>query len=63
MTGADLARRRHALSMTQAQLAAHLQVARETLARWEIGEDRIARPNMIVAMLDALDAAKVRAGK
>lgn len=43
MTPSELKQTRQALNLTQAQLAAQLQVGRNTVARWEMGEVPISR--------------------
>jgi transcriptional regulator with XRE-family HTH domain len=44
LTPEALARLRHRLHLTQAQLAGLLGVTRNTVARWEIGLRRIPEP-------------------
>ena len=56
MTPDELRRRRDEAGLTQAGLAARLDVAPNTVARWERGELTIARPAMVAAMLDRLVA-------
>ncbi|MBR4231811.1 MAG: helix-turn-helix transcriptional regulator, partial [Oscillospiraceae bacterium] len=38
MTGEFIARERHALSMTQAELADKLHISAKTVSRWETGK-------------------------
>jgi len=52
MTPSALKRRRRALALTQAGLAAALGVRRETIARWEIGTRRI--PELAARLLARL---------
>ena len=47
MDGAELRRRRRALGLTQQQLAERLDVARETVTRWETGALAIESPGML----------------
>ena len=52
MQPTELRRRRESLRLTQAQLAAYLEVSRNTITRWEAGTLTIARPHILRAMLD-----------
>lgn len=52
--GAELKRQREALGLSQAQLARHLAVATNTIARWERGELKVEHPGMLSLALDAL---------
>lgn len=54
MTGPDLRARRRALALTQAALATRLGVTPNTIARWERGELRLARPLMVEAVMRGL---------
>lgn len=56
MTGADFARRRKAAKLTQAALAAALDVSRITVANWE--RDRYPVPAMAALALAALAIRK-----
>lgn len=53
-TGTDLRADRRALGMTQAMLASALSVARNTVARWERGEMRMARPAWVRLVMRGL---------
>ena len=55
MTPAELRGRRRALGLTQADLAAVLDVSANTVARWERGELRVGRPGRIVRCLERLE--------
>jgi transcriptional regulator with XRE-family HTH domain len=61
MDGQELRRRRLALGWTQAELAQRLEVAPNTVARWERGERGIAHPAMLSAMLDVIEAKAANA--
>jgi hypothetical protein len=56
LDGRELRRRRLALGWTQADHAKRLEVAPNTVARWERGERGIAHPAMLSAMLDVIEA-------
>jgi transcriptional regulator with XRE-family HTH domain len=47
VTGADLRAKRHLLGMSQAALATALGVTANTVARWERGTMKIARPELL----------------
>lgn len=63
LTPDALKRRRKALKLTQAELADHLGVESNTVARWERGEMAMALPNGIAAVLTLLEADKIRASE
>lgn len=54
MTGKQLRRKRNQMSMTQAELAKLLGVARNTVARWERGEMSV--PKFLHLALKSVDA-------
>jgi len=54
MTGQELRQTRTRLKLTQEQLASHLKVAANTIARWERGEYPI--PEFLHLALEALEA-------
>lgn len=54
--GADLVAARHALSLSQSQLAELLDVPVNTLARWERGEVSIRHPRILALAMEALSA-------
>ena len=53
--GADLRRRRRALGLTQVELAEHLGVSPNTVARWERGELGVSRPRQVAGILARLE--------
>lgn len=53
MTPDELRRRRETMSLSQSELAAILQVASNTIARWERGERAI--PSMLGLALQAIE--------
>ncbi|MCA1648430.1 MAG: LuxR C-terminal-related transcriptional regulator [Chloroflexi bacterium] len=55
MTPAELRGRRRALGLTQANLAAVLDVSANTVARWERGELRVGRPGRVARCLEQLE--------
>jgi transcriptional regulator with XRE-family HTH domain len=55
MIGAELKARRESLGLSQAELAEKLDVAPNTVARWERGELRIANPGMLKWALIAIE--------
>src|ERR1700694_5497794 len=55
LTPAQLRGRRRALGLTQADLAAVLDVSANTVARWERGELRVGRPGRVVRYLERLE--------
>jgi non-specific serine/threonine protein kinase len=57
MTPEELASRRKALRLSQAALGEVLGVPRNTIARWERGSMRIARPGWLEAALHRLESA------
>jgi non-specific serine/threonine protein kinase len=59
MEPAELRVRRRQLSLTQAQLAAKLGVAANTVARWERGATAISNPGLLSLSLDRLDATTI----
>jgi transcriptional regulator with XRE-family HTH domain len=61
LAGEELRAWRTLLGMTQRELAAALGVTPNTVARWERGELRVARPAMVRAALTLL--ANRRKGK
>ena len=54
MTGPELREFRHQLGLSQARLAALLDVTPNTIARWERGELAIASPRMLRLALERL---------
>ena len=60
MDGEELRRRRLALGLSQAELAARLGAAKNTVARWERNERNIRHPLMLAAVLANLEAAAHR---
>jgi predicted ATPase/DNA-binding XRE family transcriptional regulator len=56
----ELRRRRRALSLTQADLAAVLDVSANTVARWERGELHVGRPGRVVRCLERLERRSSR---
>jgi predicted ATPase/DNA-binding XRE family transcriptional regulator len=54
-TPAEIRGRRRALGLTQADLAAVLDVSANTVARWERGELRVGRPGLVVRCLERLE--------
>lgn len=60
MHPSELVSRRHKLGLTQAELAKHLEVAKDTVARWERGERTIPMSGVLRVMLDHLDQELVR---
>ena len=63
MTGQELRRRREALGLSQAQLAALVGVHANTVARWERGEVRIPHPGMLDLALEALERRQADAAR
>jgi DNA-binding XRE family transcriptional regulator len=60
VTGADLRAKRHLLGMSQAALATALGVSPNTVARWERGEMKIARPELLeVSMKNLAEVGKM----
>jgi transcriptional regulator with XRE-family HTH domain len=55
MEAHDLRRRRVALGLNQTELAQRLGVARNTVWRWEAGEEPIGNPAMVSLALEALE--------
>src|ERR1043166_1021238 len=53
-----LARRRRALGLSQQALGNALGVPRNTVARWERGDTKIARPDWLTTALASLDSQK-----
>ncbi len=51
----ELASRRRSLGLTQAELAARLDVHPNTIAQWERGDRPITRPNILRLALQALE--------
>jgi DNA-binding XRE family transcriptional regulator len=62
MTSQELYARRQRLGFTQARLADALGVSANTIARWERGEMRIARPQIIELALRNLGEVKQMSG-
>ena len=54
MTGEEIRATRARLGLTQAQLGKALGVAKNTIARWERGELRIERPEMLRLSLERI---------
>lgn len=54
ITGAILRQRRLALGMSRTELAAHLGVDWNSLARWERGDMRIGHPIILALAMDHL---------
>jgi len=60
MTAADLRAKRHLLGMSQAALATALGVSANTVARWERGKMKIARPELLeMSMKNLAEVGKV----
>jgi DNA-binding XRE family transcriptional regulator len=60
MTGTDLRAKRHLLGMSQAALATALGVTANTVARWERGKMKIARPELLeMSMKNLAEVGKV----
>jgi predicted transcriptional regulator len=55
LTPAELRGRRRVLGLTQADLAAVLDLSANTVARWERGELRVGRPGWVVRRLEQLE--------
>lgn len=60
MTPDNLRATRQRLRLTQAELAEYLGVARNTVTRWEAGTLRLARPQMIAALLREVERQRSR---
>ena len=54
MTGAEIRTARKRLGWSQSRLAEALGVTRNTVARWELGELRVERPEMLRLALERL---------
>lgn len=63
MTGEELRERRMALHLSQATLADKLGVTKNTVARWERGELRMANPQMVEMSLKQLEEEMTNEGK
>lgn len=61
MTGDELRTRREALGLSQAKLAARLNMTSNALAKWERGLTRIAHPGMLDLALRALEHERISA--
>ena len=61
MRPSELLARRRAMGLSQAALAERLGVAANTVARWERGELRIAKPRMLDLALRAVEASERQA--
>src|SRR5208283_5544665 len=60
VTAADLRAKRHLLGMSQAALATALGVTANTVARWERGKMKIARPELLeMSMNNLAEVGKV----
>lgn len=59
----DLKARRETLGLTQAQLADHLGIAPNTIARWERGEREPEGGNMLDLALRYLELSQSRGGQ
>jgi DNA-binding XRE family transcriptional regulator len=60
VTGADLRAKRHLLGMSQAAFATALGVSANTVARWERGQMKIARPELLeMSMKNLAEVGKV----
>lgn len=60
MDGMELREKRTAMGLTQKQLAEHLDVSENTVARWERGEMEIAQPSMLALALQTLNRERRR---
>jgi transcriptional regulator with XRE-family HTH domain len=58
MTGEELRQRRHALGLSQGQLAVALRRHHDTISRWERGTRRIESPGVLRFLLAALSHEK-----
>lgn len=52
MTPAELRKRREKLGLTQAQLAAYLDVAQSAISQWESGARAVLWPHALRVLLD-----------
>ena len=62
MHHSELKARRTALGLTQRQLASAIEVAPNTVARWERGELAIDRPGVLRFLLDEMQRDKAARG-
>jgi predicted ATPase/DNA-binding CsgD family transcriptional regulator/DNA-binding XRE family transcriptional regulator len=60
LSPAELTARRQDLALSQRELGKLLGVQRNTVARWERGAMRMAHPDMVAAMLEALEGQHPR---
>ena len=62
MRGAELRQRREALGWSQATLAGHLGVTRQTVVRWETEALHIRHPKLLRLALQALEPRTEESG-